>query len=256
MSNRRKYCHTIDEDDLQLESQPQPRPHVHQRSKTWLTHQQSIRNTRSVANSFILGGRRGRGKGKGRGGGPSCSSSSSTPSTPSTRKTTSVPPSRISPSTTSSSVSSSSLYSIVSPTRISTSSSSSKKVLSRFYSVEEILGRREYQGKIEYLLKWQGYSDRFNSWETAINLTQDLIVEFEMSSPAMEMLSKEPKEPVMLKDTPIKIWDIRKAKNEELEYFVQWKNESDFDWIVGTIMRQAFPSLVIEFYERISKLVD
>jgi len=48
------------------------------------------------------------------------------------------------------------------------------------YSVETILDKRIRNGKVEYLLKWYGYSDLENTWEPAKNLyCEDLIIDFE-----------------------------------------------------------------------------
>ena len=34
------------------------------------------------------------------------------------------------------------------------------------YRVEEVLQQRKRKGKIEYLVKWLGYPEHFNSWVT------------------------------------------------------------------------------------------
>ncbi len=48
------------------------------------------------------------------------------------------------------------------------------------FLVEKILDKRWRYGKIEYLLKWVGYSDDQNSWEPEENLhCQELIKDFE-----------------------------------------------------------------------------
>ena len=39
-----------------------------------------------------------------------------------------------------------------------------------FYTVEEILNRRKVKGKYEYLIKWKGYEDKNNTWESLDNL--------------------------------------------------------------------------------------
>lgn len=48
------------------------------------------------------------------------------------------------------------------------------------YVVESILDKRTYQGQVQYLLKWKGYSDEDNTWEPRENLDCDeMIDEFE-----------------------------------------------------------------------------
>jgi len=52
---------------------------------------------------------------------------------------------------------------------------------SDIFNVERILGKRKNHGKIEYLVKWEGFSDDQNTWEPIKHLSNvsHLISEYE-----------------------------------------------------------------------------
>ena len=45
------------------------------------------------------------------------------------------------------------------------------------YEVEAIVGRRNNGGRVEYLIKWKGYSDEENTWEPESNLNDGALEE-------------------------------------------------------------------------------
>ena len=49
------------------------------------------------------------------------------------------------------------------------------------FKVEKIVDKQNNNGRIEYLLKWEDYSDNENTWEPRENCVdcEDLIAEFE-----------------------------------------------------------------------------
>ena len=63
--------------------------------------------------------------------------------------------------------------------------------MNRYYSVEEIIGRRQIKGKHQYLIKWKGYSISESTLEPEKNLEniKDLINEYNNS-----LLNKKEKE--------------------------------------------------------------
>ena len=54
------------------------------------------------------------------------------------------------------------------------------------YEVEQVLDSRLKRGKLEYLVKWFGYTDDHNTWEPELNLTnsKEAINEFHKSNPS------------------------------------------------------------------------
>jgi len=101
------------------------------------------------------------------------------------------------------------------------------------FVVEQVVNKRiSATGKVEYLLKWQGYDSKDNTWEFEDNLNcRALIKEYE----------KTKEKPVEINDdsdieiadesettyTVEKIVDKRKGKNGTTEYLVKWKGYSE-----------------------------
>ena len=54
------------------------------------------------------------------------------------------------------------------------------------YEVEEVLNSRLKKGKLEYLVKWSGYTNDHNTWEPESNLTnsKEVINNFHKSTPS------------------------------------------------------------------------
>jgi hypothetical protein len=64
------------------------------------------------------------------------------------------------------------------------------------WEVEEILDSRRYRHKLQYLIKWKGYSEAHNSWEPKENVNAPaLLTAFHGNNPgAIRMIKKEKKD--------------------------------------------------------------
>jgi len=153
---------------------------------------------------------------------------------------------------------------------------SKAKVKDRQYSVEKIVKKRVRGNKVQYLLKWQGYSDAENTWEDEDNLTdcQSLLKEFNSKVETEPTIEKPKKrsakdmDPSGKKNDPSakrarkmkeevgfdygdKVQDIvgaRMIKNV-LHLYVQWKVKNVCSFVPAEICNKKIPQKVIEFYE-------
>lgn len=65
---------------------------------------------------------------------------------------------------------------------------------SREYAVEKVLGMRIINGVWEYQIKWKGYPNSFNTWETEANCNcQEAIAAFIESIPKLPLSNQLPK---------------------------------------------------------------
>jgi len=146
------------------------------------------------------------------------------------------------------------------------------------YSVEKVLQKRTRGGKVEYLLKWKGYSDEDNTWEPAENLDCDDLIEiFEKDHKKKEAEKKtKEKDPVdkKRKQNGEDFTTIKKKKSEvkegprgferglepekiigatdssgELMFLMKWKGSDEADLVAARIANAKCPQIVIQFYE-------
>lgn len=153
------------------------------------------------------------------------------------------------------------------------------------YVVEEIIDKRIVNGKVQYYLKWKGYTNDDNTWEPQENLEcPDLIAEFERNwekkqqekaaksvrkhKATSEEESKDKKkkrsiEPVKPQPKPeitklngfergLKPERIIGATDTsgELMFLMKWEGTDEADLVRSRDARNKCPQLIIEFYEK------
>jgi len=140
------------------------------------------------------------------------------------------------------------------------------------YSVEKILDKRTKGGKVEYLIKWEGYPDSENTWEPQDNLDcPEIISAFEAKKSAKKeepkKRKKEAEAPAPTKkkkvvedddDTKPRGFD-RGLQPEriigatdtsgELMFLMKWKDSDEADLVPSRQANVKCPQIVIQFYE-------
>ncbi|KAI3359420.1 hypothetical protein L3Q82_002923 [Scortum barcoo] len=143
------------------------------------------------------------------------------------------------------------------------------------YVVEKVLDRRVVKGKVEFLLKWKGFSDEDNTWEPEENLDcPDLIAEYMQKHKEKEEKKKEGKRKVTSEASGDSEERGSKRKKEEgekargfgrglqperiigatdssgeLMFLMKWKNSDEADLVPAKEANVKCPQVVISFYE-------
>uniref|UniRef100_A0AAY4CWE2 Chromo domain-containing protein n=1 Tax=Denticeps clupeoides TaxID=299321 RepID=A0AAY4CWE2_9TELE len=146
------------------------------------------------------------------------------------------------------------------------------------YVVEKVLDRRVVKGRVEYLLKWKGFSDQDNTWEPEDNLDcPDLIAEYLQSQKTAQEGEKkdggkrkagesdtdaggEESRPKKRKDEPEKPRGFARGldperiigatdSSGELMFLMKWKNSDEADLVPAKEANVKCPQVVISFYE-------
>ncbi|KAL0271804.1 UNVERIFIED_CONTAM: hypothetical protein PYX00_008789 [Menopon gallinae] len=142
------------------------------------------------------------------------------------------------------------------------------------YSVEKVLDRRVRNGRVEYLLKWKGYTHDDNTWEPEENLDcPDLISEFEENRKKKEASKKDSKKRKSTHEDKKPAPSKRKHVEEdgkprgfdrnlepekiigatdssgELMFLMKWKGTDEADLVPARQANTKCPQIVIAFYE-------
>ncbi|XP_026019385.1 chromobox protein homolog 1a [Astatotilapia calliptera] len=143
------------------------------------------------------------------------------------------------------------------------------------YVVEKVLDRRVVKGKVEFLLKWKGFSDEDNTWEPEENLDcPDLIAEYMQKHKEKEEKKKESKRKAASETSGDGEERGSKRKKEEgekargfgrglqperiigatdssgeLMFLMKWKNSDEADLVPAKEANVKCPQVVISFYE-------
>ncbi|KAG5682444.1 hypothetical protein PVAND_011796 [Polypedilum vanderplanki] len=138
------------------------------------------------------------------------------------------------------------------------------------YSVEKVLQKRTRNGKVEYYLKWKGYSDADNTWEPEENLDcPELIAAFEESARKKEAATAEIKKRKASDSLDASKSTKKKSDRKEgfdrglvperiigatdtsgeLMFLMKWKDTDEADLVPAKQANVKCPQIVIQFYE-------
>ncbi|XP_048191381.1 chromobox protein homolog 3-like [Perognathus longimembris pacificus] len=135
------------------------------------------------------------------------------------------------------------------------------------FEVEKVLSRRVVAGKVEYLLKWKGYSDSDNSWEPEEHLNCPDLIEafFNSQEDSRESEGSISTENSNANDNltgfarglePERIIGAR-VTSDGLLFLMKWKDLDEPELVPSREVNEICPQLIATFYEeRISRIAS
>uniref|UniRef100_A0A2K6KTG9 Chromo domain-containing protein n=1 Tax=Rhinopithecus bieti TaxID=61621 RepID=A0A2K6KTG9_RHIBE len=122
------------------------------------------------------------------------------------------------------------------------------------FVVEKVLDRHVVNGKVEYFLKWKGFTDADNTWEPEENLDCPELIEAFLNS------QKAGKEKTKKRDAADKPRGFARGldperiigatdSSGELMFLMKWKDSDEADLVLAKEANMKYPQIVIAFYE-------
>ncbi|XP_050056604.1 chromobox protein homolog 5-like isoform X2 [Aphis gossypii] len=96
------------------------------------------------------------------------------------------------------------------------------------YPVEKILHKRTKKGKVEYLLKWQGFNEFHNSWEPQKNLKCDKLIKNYAHKLKQKSEENQNQAVSSIIQYPIEKILHKRTKKGKVEYLVKWQGFNEF----------------------------
>uniref|UniRef100_A0A3Q3EY35 Chromobox homolog 3b n=1 Tax=Labrus bergylta TaxID=56723 RepID=A0A3Q3EY35_9LABR len=139
------------------------------------------------------------------------------------------------------------------------------------FVVEKIIRRRIFNGRVEYFLKWKGFTDAENTWEPEDNLDCPELIEHFLNTHFSEENEEEQtevgfifkeemteQETEIQSDTPTNLSTYLEPeciigstdRQGELMFLVKWKNCDEVALLPAREASARCPQVVIDFYER------
>uniref|UniRef100_A0A3B5N0C6 Chromobox homolog 3b n=1 Tax=Xiphophorus couchianus TaxID=32473 RepID=A0A3B5N0C6_9TELE len=127
------------------------------------------------------------------------------------------------------------------------------------FVVEKIIRRRIFNGRVEYFLKWKGFTDAENTWEPEDNLDcPGLIEEFLRDAHLPREAEEDVLKPDDESDAPTDLSTYLEPeciigstdRKGELMFLVKWKNSDEVALMPAREASARCPQVVIDFYEQ------
>uniref|UniRef100_A0A3Q3F0U4 Chromobox homolog 3b n=1 Tax=Labrus bergylta TaxID=56723 RepID=A0A3Q3F0U4_9LABR len=133
------------------------------------------------------------------------------------------------------------------------------------FVVEKIIRRRIFNGRVEYFLKWKGFTDAENTWEPEDNLDCPELIEHFLNTHFSEENEEDKRRKFDVleqndeqSDTPTNLSTYLEPeciigstdRQGELMFLVKWKNCDEVALLPAREASARCPQVVIDFYER------